>query len=71
MPQLESDAVQTARMMMGSHGLRAGAVVQERVNEAQAASDTAALERWRAVQAAIEEMRTTAHKPAAPVPQRG
>lgn len=63
MSSMETDAVLTARMLMSGHGLRAGAVAQERVNQARAASDTQALERWRAVQAAIEEMRTTAHKP--------
>ncbi len=68
MSKIENDPIQIARMLMSGHGLRAGAVAQERAHEAQLASDTEGLERWRAVQAAIEDMRTTIHKPAAAKP---
>jgi hypothetical protein len=54
------DPIHLARMLIECHGLRAGAVAQERANEAQLAGATAELDRWRAVQAAIAELRRTA-----------
>ncbi|HEX2939684.1 MAG TPA: hypothetical protein VHO91_01465 [Rhodopila sp.] len=50
----------TARNMMSVHGLRAQAVVQERLTESRAQGDTAGMERWQAVAAAIAELRRTA-----------
>ncbi len=49
-----------ARMLIDRHGLRAGAVAEERATEAQHAGRTAELDRWRAVQAAVAELRRTA-----------
>jgi hypothetical protein len=54
------DPIQTARMLIDRHGLRAGAVAEERANEAQLAGQTVELDRWRSVQAAIAELRRTA-----------
>ena len=51
---------QTAQNMMSVHGLRAQAIVQERLAESRAGGDTAGMERWQAVGAAIAEMRRTA-----------
>jgi hypothetical protein len=51
------DPIQVARMLLEAHGLRAAAVAQEHANEAQAAGDTAELDRWRAVQSAIAELK--------------
>ena len=52
--------VNVARNLMSVHGLRAQAVVQERLQESRASGDTASMERWQAVGAAIAEMRHTA-----------
>jgi hypothetical protein len=51
---------QTAQNMMSVHGLRAQAIVQERLAESRAKGDTAEMERWQAVGAAISELRRTA-----------
>jgi hypothetical protein len=50
----------TAQNMMAVHGLRAQAVVHERVAEARQQGDTSSLERWQNVEAAISELRRTA-----------
>lgn len=57
MQKIDNDPVEIAKNMMSSHGLRASAVAQERAHEAELASDAAGLNRWRAVQAAIAELR--------------
>lgn len=54
------DSKQIARNIMSVHGLRAQAVVHERAAESRAQGDTAGLERWQAVEAAIAELRRTA-----------
>jgi hypothetical protein len=48
-------------MMIERYGLRAAAVAQERVAEAQVSGQTASLDHWRSVQAAIAELRRTSH----------
>jgi hypothetical protein len=53
----ESDSKITAQNLMTVHGLRALAVVQERAAEARQQGDTAGLERWQNVEAAIAELR--------------
>jgi hypothetical protein len=50
----------TAQNMITVHGLRAQAVVTERLAESRSQGDTAGMERWQAVLAAIAELRTTA-----------
>jgi len=57
--------VQVARMLIDRHGLRAGAVAEEHVNEAQVAGDNAALGHWSSVRAAVAELRRTAPRTAA------
>ena len=62
----KSDSKYTAQNMMTVHGLRAHAVVQERMAEARQQGDTTAQERWQNVQAAIAELRHSA--PRRPTP---
>ena len=50
---------QTALNMMVVHGLRAQAVVQERIAESRLQGDRAGFERWENVRAAIAELRRT------------
>jgi hypothetical protein len=57
----QADSIKIAKMMMERHGLRAGAIAQERANEAQLASDPEGLDRWRSVQGAIVELRSTSY----------
>ncbi len=57
MPQ---DAKETARMMIRLHGLQAQAIALERVSEKRHAGDTAGLDHWQQIYAAICEMRRTA-----------
>jgi hypothetical protein len=52
-----SESKTTAQNLMTVHGLRAQAVVQERIAEARQQGDTAGLERWQNVEAAIAELR--------------
>jgi hypothetical protein len=47
-------------MMIDRYGLRAAAVAQERATEAQNGGETAGLDHWRQVEAAIAELRRTA-----------
>jgi hypothetical protein len=58
----EADNKYTAQNLMTVHGLRAQAVVQERLAEARQQGDTAGLERWQNVEAAIAELRRSASK---------
>ena len=55
-----SDSKYTAQNLMRVHGLRAKAVVHERVAEARQRGDAAGLQRWQSVAAAIGELRRTA-----------
>lgn len=64
--QQAQDPIQVARMLIDRHGLRAGAVAEERAKEAHLAGQTADLDHWRSVQAAIAELRRTAHQGGAP-----
>lgn len=50
----------TAQNLMQVHGLRAQAVVQERITELRQRGDVAELDRWENVDAAIRELRQTA-----------
>jgi hypothetical protein len=52
-----SESKTTAQNLMTVHGLRAQAVVQERIAEARQQGDTAGLDRWQNVEAAIAELR--------------
>ena len=56
----EFDSKYTAQNLMAVHGLRAQAVVHERLSEARQQGDTTGLERWQNVEAAISELRRTA-----------
>jgi hypothetical protein len=56
----EFDSKYTAQNLMTVHGLRAQAVVQERLSEARQQGDTTGLQRWQNVEAAINELRRTA-----------
>jgi hypothetical protein len=53
---------QIARNLINVHGLRAQAVVQERISEARLAGDRAGLDRWQNVRAAIGELRQTSQR---------
>ena len=50
----------TAQNMISLHGLRAQAIVQERIAECRAHGNAADLSRWESIQAAIAELRRTA-----------
>jgi hypothetical protein len=56
----QSDSKYTAQNMISVHGLRAQAVVQERMSEARQQGDSAGLERWQNVAAAIGDLRRSA-----------
>ncbi|MDR3534081.1 MAG: hypothetical protein P4L90_26390 [Rhodopila sp.] len=58
MPELDSKYI--AQNLMAVHGLRAQAVVIERIAESRQQGDTSGLERWQDVEAAICELRRTA-----------
>ncbi len=53
------DSKHTAQNLIAVHGLRAQAVVQERIAEARQQGDTVALERWQNVEFAISDLRRT------------
>jgi hypothetical protein len=53
----EYDSKHTAQKLMMAHGLRAQAVVNERMAEARQQGDTSELERWQNVEVAIAELR--------------
>jgi hypothetical protein len=55
----QHDPTQVARMLIDRHGLRAGAVASEHVHEAETAGETAQLDHWRSVQAAVMELKHT------------
>jgi hypothetical protein len=50
----------TARNLIAVHGLRAHAVVHERIAESRLQGDASGLHRWQNVEAAIGELRRTA-----------
>ena len=56
---MTEDATTVARMMIQHHGLRAQAIALERAAEMRQHSDTAGLDRWNQVHAAICELRRT------------
>jgi len=55
----------TAQRLIAVHGLRAQAVVNERLAESRLQGDSAAMERWQNVEAAISVLRRTAPRGAA------
>lgn len=57
---LHQDTKDTARAMIKRHGLQAQAVALERVQEMRIQGDTAGLDRWQAIYAAICELRRSA-----------
>ena len=61
----EPDSKYTAQNLMAVHGLRAQAVVSERIAESRQQGDSSALERWQNVEAAISELRRTTPRPSA------
>jgi hypothetical protein len=58
-------ALGIARMMIKRHALRAQAIAMERVAEMRQQGDTAGLDHWQGVHAAICELRRTAPNAAA------
>jgi hypothetical protein len=50
----------TAQNLIAVHGLRAQAVVRERMAESRNQGDASGMERWQNVEAAIAELRRTA-----------
>ncbi|MFL5252057.1 MAG: hypothetical protein ACJ8AI_04055 [Rhodopila sp.] len=62
----ENDSKYIAQNLISVHGLRAAAVVQERIAESRQQGDASSLARWQNVEAAIGELRRTApHRRAA------
>ena len=59
---LDLESKYTAQNLMSVHGLRAQAVVQERLAESRNQGDASAMARWQNVEAAISELRRTAAK---------
>jgi hypothetical protein len=57
---LKSDSKYTAQNLIRVHGLRAQAVVRERIVESRLQGDASGFERWQNVEAAISELRRTA-----------
>jgi hypothetical protein len=55
----DMDNKEIAQNLMAVHGLLAGAVVSERIEESRLHGDAVAFERWQNVQAAIHELRRT------------
>jgi hypothetical protein len=55
----ESDSKYIAQNLISVHGLRAQAVVQERIAESRQQGDASGLARWQNVEAAISELRRT------------
>ena len=56
------DARETAQMMIRLHGLRAQAIALEHAAELRQQGDTAGLDHWQQIHAAICEIRRTAGK---------
>jgi hypothetical protein len=59
------DAIQIAHKLIRNYGLRAAAVAQEHLSELRVQGDTTGLEKWRQVQLAIADFRST--KPQGPL----
>jgi hypothetical protein len=58
----ENNSRYIAQNLITVHGLRAAAVVQERIAESRQQGDASAMARWQNVEAAISELRRTAPK---------
>ena len=56
----EQESRAAAKDLMAVHGLRAQAVVNERIEEARQQGDASSLTRWRNVELAINDLRRTA-----------
>jgi hypothetical protein len=56
---MEPDNKTTAMNLMSVHGVRAQAVVSERIEEARLQGDASGLARWQNVETAINELRQT------------
>jgi hypothetical protein len=56
----------TAQKLIAVHGLRAQAVVNERIAESRLQGDSSGFERWQNVEAAISELRQESPSRAAP-----
>jgi hypothetical protein len=56
---MEPDDKKTAMSLISVHGVRAQAVVSERIQEARLEGDASGLARWQNVEAAISELRRT------------
>ena len=55
----ESNSRYVAQSLISVHGLRALAVVQERIAESRQQGDASAMARWQNVEAEINELRRT------------
>lgn len=55
----QSESKHTAQKLIAVHGLRAQAVVNERITEARLQGDPGGLQRWQNVAAAIGELHRT------------
>ncbi len=62
---MPNNALNTARQLIERHGLRAAAVAEEHAAEARVSGETAALDHWRAVAAAVAELKRTERAAAA------
>lgn len=60
------DSRETARQLIKRHGLRAQAIALERVQEMRVQGDSAGLDRWQAVYAAVCELRRSAGQKVGP-----
>jgi hypothetical protein len=56
---MDADYRETAMNLISIHGVRAQAVVTERIEEARLQGDASGLARWQNVEAAINELRRT------------
>jgi hypothetical protein len=66
MPMAQQDNKDTARLMIKRHGLQAQAVALEHVQEMRLQGDTAGLDRWQSIYAAICELRRSASQSVGP-----
>jgi hypothetical protein len=64
MPMPQQDSKDTARLMIKRHGLQAQAVALE--HEMRLQGDTAGLDRWQSIYAAICELRRSASQSVGP-----
>lgn len=60
------DSKDTARLMIKRHGLQAQAVALEHVQEMRLQGDTAGLDRWQSIYAAICELRRSSSQGVGP-----